>query len=115
MRAAVFGREVAAEIVAGDFVILGAVEESDRACQVRAAIGENAVVGDAQVVVLAVGIRSRQVGRADADRAIGAAVALDHVVGDLQIAGIGVDEDRAALRFDIGQPPRVRGSRQRSH
>ena len=29
--------------------------------------------------------------------AVGAAVVLDHVVGDLQVAGVGVGEDRAAL------------------
>ena len=61
-------------------------------------VGDDPVVGDDDVVVLVVGVGRRQVRRADADGAVGAAVVLDHVVGDLQVAGVGVGEDRAALR-----------------
>ncbi len=53
-RTAVLGREVAAQIVVINFVVLSAVEETDRARQVRAAVRKDAVVGDAQVVVLVV-------------------------------------------------------------
>ena len=42
-------------------------------------------------------------GRADPDRAVAAAVVLDDVVRDLQVAGVGVGEDRAALGDDVGR------------
>ncbi len=44
-----------------------------------------------------VGIRTSQVGCTDADGAVRAAVAVDQVVGDLQVARVGVGKDGPAL------------------
>ena len=97
--AAVFRREVAADIVAGHHVAVGAAKQADRAGQVGAAIGEDAVVGDAQVVVVVeVG---GNIGRTDTDGAIRAAVVLNNVVGDLQVVGARIGEDGAALDLEI--------------
>ena len=98
---AIFRREVTADIVVRNFVIVRAVEEADGACQVGAAVGDNPVIGNPQIVVLVIGIRRGQVGRADADGAIGAAVILDRIIRDLQITSIGIGKDRAALRFNV--------------
>ncbi len=95
---AVFGREVAADVVAGDFIVVGAAKEPDAAGEVRARVGDDAVVGDADALVVIVRVGRRQVRRADADRAVRAAVVLDDVVGDLQVVRVRVGEDRAALR-----------------
>ena len=65
-------------------------------------------------VVLIVVQRARQVRRAQADGAgVGAAVALQHVVGDLQVAGVGVGEDAPTLHglasFKFGSTVRLLG------
>ena len=96
--AAVLGREVAADVVAADRVAVGAGEDADAARQVGAGVGDDPVVGDPDVVVLVVGVAA-PAGRACRCGcvAVGAAVVLDDVVRDLQVAGVGVGEDRAAL------------------
>ena len=64
------------------------------------AVGDDPVVGDPDPVVLVVGVGGRQVRRPDPDRPVAAAVVLDHVVRDLEVAGVGVGEDRSALGDD---------------
>ena len=95
--AAVLSREVAADVVLPHLVVVGTVEQPDAAGEVGAGIGDDPVAGNDDVVVLVVGVGRRQVRSADADGAVGAAVVLHHVVGDLQVACIGVGKDRAAL------------------
>ena len=95
--AAILGREIAADVVADHLVVVRTGEEPDTTRLIGAGIGDNAVVGDDDALVVAAGVGGRQVRRADADGAVGTAVVLYHVVGDLQVAGIGVGEDRAAL------------------
>src|SRR4030067_1050496 len=67
--AAILGREVAADVVVSHLVAIRAGEQADGACQVGAAVGENAVMGDDHVVVLVVVGRTRQVRRAQAEGA----------------------------------------------
>ena len=103
--AAVLHREVAADVVGGDLVVVRAGEDTDPAGEVRAGVVDDPVGGDPDVLVVLVGVRGRQVGRAEADGAVAAAVVLDDVVGDLQVARVGVGEDRTALRGDVGRQP----------
>ena len=109
---AVFSRVVAADHVLRDVVVVRAVEEPDRAGQVRAAVAEDLVVGDEDVLVVV-----RLAGRvdrrgADADTAgVGAAIGLDHVVGDHRVARVRVQEHAAALGDGLsGQGRRQRAA-----
>ena len=98
-RSAVLRREVAAEVVAGDRVVVGAGEDAECAREVRAAVGDEPVVGDVEALVVVarcVGVAG-QIGRADADRAVGAAVRLDLVVRDGEVANVLIEHGRAAL------------------
>src|SRR5581483_5962455 len=71
----------------------------DRARAVGAAVVDDPVVGDPHVLAAQrVRQRRRQAGRAEPDRAaIRAAVAADHVIGDLQVVRAAVDINAAAL------------------
>ena len=90
----------AAQRVVVDAVVGRAGEDADAAGQVRAAVLVDAVEGDADVVVL---VRPDVRGAEPDAAAVGAAVALDHVVRDLEGVGLGVDVDAAALGLDGGR------------
>ncbi len=103
--AAIFARSVAANVVVGDLVVVGAVEDADRAGEAHAAVAGHAIVQDADAIVVVVGRIPKFIGRpADRDRAaVGTLVAVDDVVGDLNVRPVGMDIDAAAGKAARGR------------
>ena len=84
-------------------VVVAVGEEADRAGQVGAAVEGDLVVADGRAPVVAaatVGLRRSVEGRTHADRAVGAGVLPNYVVGDLEVVGATVQVDGAALGVD---------------